>query len=116
MLAAAYRLRQAGDFTEVTRSGTRSKNGVVVVHVLLSRNNTVMVPRVGVVASKAVGNSVQRHAVARRLRHAVRPGIAQWPPGTRVVIRALPGAAQRSWSGLVTDLQVALHRAGLSLP
>lgn len=69
--------------------------------------------QVGVVASKAVGNAVQRHRAARRLRHAMRPHLARLSPNTKVVIRALPGAAELSWETLVADLEVALRRAGL---
>jgi ribonuclease P protein component len=49
-------------------------------------------PRIGLVVSKAVGNSVIRHRAARRIRGAVTPLVATLPPGTLVVVRALPGA------------------------
>lgn len=113
MLPAVHRLRRSTDFLEVTRSGTRGKHGALTVHVLLSRNNNPDLPRVGVVASKAVGNAVERHAVARRIRHAAQTRIAGWPAGSRIVIRALPGAGQRSWATLLADLDSALGRAGL---
>jgi ribonuclease P protein component len=45
------------------------------------------------VVSKAVGNSVGRHRVSRRIRGAVSPLLTTLPSGTRVVVRALPGAA-----------------------
>ena len=40
--------------------------------------------------AKSVGSSVQRHRVARRLRHVARSVIADLEPADRVVIRALP--------------------------
>ena len=65
----------------------------------------------GFVVSKAVGGSVVRHAVARRLRA---PGRARgWPRcrrGSRVVVRALPAAADRDLDQLAVDLDAALER------
>jgi ribonuclease P protein component len=63
------------------------------------------------VVSKAVGGSVVRHAVVRRLRHLVRPRLAGLPPGARLVVRALPDAATASSARLGADLDAALERA-----
>ena len=68
-------------------------------------------PRAGFVVSKAVGNSVVRHAVARKLRHLVRPRLATLPGGSRLVVRALPGSATATSTELGADLDVALERA-----
>ncbi len=64
--------------------------------------------------SKAVGNSVVRHRVARRIRGAVTPLIATLPPGTRVVVRALAGAGtDASLAHSVADgVVAALDRRG----
>jgi ribonuclease P protein component len=61
--------------------------------------------------SKAVGGSVVRHAVARRLRHLVRPRLASLPIGSRLVVRALPDAATATSDQLAIDLDAALERA-----
>ena len=61
--------------------------------------------------SKAVGGSVVRHAVVRRLRHLVRPRLATLPAGARLVVRALPDAATASSDRLAADLDTALERA-----
>ena len=61
--------------------------------------------------SKAVGNSVVRHAVTRRLRHVVRPRLGALPVGSRLVVRALPGSAGASSDQLGVDLDAALERA-----
>jgi ribonuclease P protein component len=39
-------------------------------------------PRAGLVVSRAVGGSVVRHRVARRLRHLLRPRLATLPAGS----------------------------------
>ena len=68
-------------------------------------------PRAGFVVSNAVGGSVVRHQVARRLRHLVRSRLAELPPGTGVVVRALPPAAHASSPELAADLDAGLRTA-----
>jgi ribonuclease P protein component len=63
------------------------------------------------VVSRAVGGSVVRHRVARRLRHLVRDRLADLPPGARLVVRALPPAADALSSELADDLDAALRTA-----
>jgi ribonuclease P protein component len=64
---------------------------------------------VGFVVSKAVGGSVVRHRVARRLRHLLRDRLDQFPAGTRLVVRALPRSATASSARLAADLDRALR-------
>jgi len=66
--------------------------------------------RVGLVVSKAVGNSVVRHRVARRLRALMAERVDTLPAGTDVVLRAMPAAATADHRGLARALDRALHR------
>ena len=104
MLPAANRLRTAADFRETTRRGAKAARGVVVVY--LNRPESTEPPRVGVVVSKSVGGSVQRHRAARRIRAAVRPYLPDLPLGSGAVVRALPGAD--SGASLSSDVAQAL--------
>jgi ribonuclease P protein component len=65
--------------------------------------------RVGIVVGKSVGGSVERHRVARRIRGAVAPLVPRLPVGSRVLIRALPGASADP--SLAADVAVGLERA-----
>jgi ribonuclease P protein component len=65
--------------------------------------------RVGLVVSKAVGGSVVRHRVARRLRHVMRDRLELLPPGSQVVIRALPRSATAESALLGAELDRALR-------
>jgi ribonuclease P protein component len=65
-------------------------------------------PRVGFAVSKAVGHSVVRHRVARRLRHVMRARLHRLPPGTRLVIRALPRAATADSARLAAEVDRVL--------
>jgi ribonuclease P protein component len=60
--------------------------------------------------SKAVGGSVVRNKVKRRLRHLMRDRVALLPPGSLVVVRALPGAGDADHVQLAQDLDAALGR------
>lgn len=64
----------------------------------------------GFVVSKAVGPAVVRTAVKRKLRHLVRARLDQLPPGSRLVVRALPPAATADWTTLGADLDSALRK------
>ena len=66
--------------------------------------------RAGLVVSKAVGGSVVRSRVARQLRHLLRAALPALPPGTRLVVRAAPGAATAGSAALDKDLRTALQR------
>lgn len=114
MLAAAQRLRRREDFTAVLRRGRRVGRGVLVTHlsVVIDESRFSTLPaRAGFVVSKAVGNAVVRNRVRRRLRHLMRDRLAELPAGSSVVIRALPGAADRDYRALTKDLDAALAAA-----
>jgi ribonuclease P protein component len=68
-------------------------------------------PRAGFVVSRAVGGSVVRHRVSRRLRHLIAARLPELPPDARVVVRALPPAAKASSVDLAKDLDAALRTA-----
>jgi len=73
---------------------------------------------VGLVVGKAVGNAVVRNRVKRRLRHQALPLLGTLPPGSSVVLRALPAAGSASSAELAEELSSALARClkGLSVP
>ncbi|MCA2212736.1 ribonuclease P protein component [Jidongwangia harbinensis] len=115
MLAAAHRLRRSNDFAAAVRGGRRVGRGTVVVHLLLdepaSAGSSDSPARAGFVVSKAVGNAVVRNRVRRRLRHLVRDRLDALPPGTSLVVRALPAAAPATSDTLGADLDAALAAA-----
>ena len=111
MLAAAQRLRRGTDFAAAVRGGRRAGRNTVVVHLLIDEPAQASTARAGFVVSKSVGNAVIRNKVRRRLRHLVRPRLADLPDGTVVVIRALPAAASASFEALGSDLDGALTAA-----
>ncbi|WP_431974604.1 ribonuclease P protein component [Micromonospora haikouensis] len=129
MLAAAQRLRRSSDFAAAVRAGRRAGRGVLVVHLTLpgtpgtstdvspkparttAAEHTSAATRAGFVVSKAVGPAVVRNVVRRRLRHLVRERLTALPEGSTLVVRALPAAAEASYSRLGADLDAAIATA-----
>jgi ribonuclease P protein component len=122
MLSAANRLRHSGEFANAVRGGRRVGRGAVVVHLTVRSNVqqpgnpafpgfAASAPKAGFVVSKAVGGAVVRNKVKRRLRHLVRERLSAYPNGTTLVVRALPGAADKDFDGLGLDLDAALAAA-----
>jgi ribonuclease P protein component len=117
VLPAGARLTRREDFTLVVRRGRRAGRGTLVVHYLPppaaltgSAVGAAVGSRVGFVVSRAVGGSVDRHRVVRRLRHLVRERLDRLPSGARLVVRALPPARDADSATLGHDLDAALDR------
>jgi ribonuclease P protein component len=112
VLPGRHRLLSSRDFGTAVRSGRRIRVGGLVAHVWLPRSETTRAePRVGLIVSKRIGSAVQRHRVSRVLRHAAAAHVGELPAGTVVVLRALPGAAERD-SRLAADVATIFERAG----
>lgn len=110
MLPPAHRLRSSREFSEVVRRGRRAGRPLLVVSVLIPAEPAEAPTRAGLVVGKAVGGSVVRSRTSRRLRHLLRDRLDRLPAGSRVVVRALPGAGAASSAALGDDLDRALDR------
>jgi ribonuclease P protein component len=110
VLPAAHRLRTAADFTAVTRQGRRVRCGSVVVYLLADPTREAGPRQAGLVVGKAVGGSVVRHQVSRRLRAQLTERLDRIPSGARLVVRALPETAAASSAVLGRDLSRALDK------
>ena len=109
-------MRRPDEFRTVLRRGRRVGAPHLVAHLLVPAPAEAGValpggtPRVGFVVSKAVGGSVVRHRVQRRLRHVVRDRLDRLPRGGLLVVRATPAAAAADSARLADDLDRALAR------
>ncbi|MEU9293560.1 ribonuclease P protein component [Streptomyces sp. NPDC012693] len=116
MLPTENRLRRREDFATAVRRGRRAGRPLLVVHLRSGATNphapgeSAPPARAGFVVSKAVGGAVVRNQVKRRLRHLVRDRLSELPPGSLVVVRALPGAGDADHAQLARDLDAALQR------
>ncbi|WP_093583002.1 ribonuclease P protein component [Geodermatophilus amargosae] len=123
MLPAQARLRRRPEFTAVVRSGRRAGRPTMVLHFLPVRppartaggldvpaDGAAGGPRAGFVVGRAVGNSVVRHRVTRRLRAVVREELGRLPDTADLVVRARPEAATATSEQLRRDLSAGLDR------
>jgi ribonuclease P protein component len=114
VLPASARMTRSRDFDVTVRRGRRARGGRVVAHLSQDTAHSDAQDdsqvRVGFIVSKAVGNSVTRHRVARQLRHILAGHLDQLAPGSRLVIRALPGCAESTSEAIDRDVTRALRR------
>ncbi|SES00029.1 ribonuclease P protein component [Propionibacterium cyclohexanicum] len=112
-------MRNSQEFRSTVRRGLRVGCPSLVIHADLAddasspRAGGQTSARVGFVVSKQVGNAVTRNRVKRRLRHLAAGRLRSDPdlPGSlRVVVRALPAAAQQP-GRLVHDFDAAWRKS-----
>ena len=103
-------MRRPAEFEQAVRRGARSGTTSLVVH-LASDPTAPDRAHVGFVVSKSVGNAVARNRVKRRLRAQMSDRLDQLPLGGRLVVRALPPAADLGSDALARDLDRALAGA-----
>jgi ribonuclease P protein component len=124
VLPAAARLRRRQEFTDVVRRGRRTSRGPLTLHLTLPApsGGALGVPapavapavtastQVGFVIGKVVGPAVVRNRLRRRLRHVLRSRLVALPVGSRLVVRARPGAGELDSAALAALLDAALPR------
>lgn len=109
MLPASHRLHRSEDITRTIREGRKHGSRHVVVHVRQASGVKAGPARSAFAVSKAVGNSVVRHRLTRQLRSIILPLLQHLPPGTDVVVRALPVAATAQYRQLRLDVGKCLR-------
>ena len=73
VLSARNRMRRSTEFNATVKYGMRTVQPDIVVHVRRGNDSDADDgPRVGLIIAKPVGSAVERHRVARRLRHVAR--------------------------------------------
>ncbi|KAA0024961.1 ribonuclease P protein component [Antrihabitans cavernicola] len=113
MLPEPHRLHHHSEFSRTVRRGHRIGKRDIVVHAFDRARLTTDTgpelsfggPRFGLIVSKSIGNAVERHSVARRLRHVCSELRDEVRPDVDVVIRALPGAASSSSAELLRQVR-----------
>ena len=101
-------MRRSTEFDTTVRHGVRVVQPDLVVHVRRDGGDT---PHVGLIIPKSVGSAVERHRVARRLRHVARTMLGDLHEVDRVVIRALPSSRSAASAHLEEQLRHGLRHA-----
>ncbi|OBG39881.1 ribonuclease P protein component [Mycolicibacter heraklionensis] len=122
MLPAQYRMRRSADFGATVKHGRRAVQPDLILYDRVIhdrrtdpseesavRDAAATSPRVGLIIAKSVGNAVDRHRVARRLRHVAREVLTDLEPREQLVIRALPSSNGATSDELGTQLRTGLR-------
>jgi len=83
---AAYRLRKQAEFSKVRSEGHRVRCGPFVFQCRVPAESSPDAPKLGVIASRRVGNAVKRNYGKRLMREIFRRNRASLPPGSETVI------------------------------
>lgn len=94
------------DFRAIVRRGRRTATTSTLVY-RIARDPSDPA-RFGFIVAKTVGNAVERNLVRRRMRAVCRSIVDAGGRGSDVVVRALPGSAQRDWTALSSELHTVL--------
>lgn len=108
MLAKPNRVVRADDFRMTMRRGRRVNAECAVVY--LADRPAPGPARFGFVISKAVGGSVVRNRLRRRLRAIGSELVDGGFTGSDIVVRALPGCASLDWTTLHHEISVAIEK------
>ncbi|ORW26288.1 ribonuclease P protein component [Mycobacterium palustre] len=103
-------MRRSTEFDATVKYGSRTVQPDVIVHFRRATEAGEAGPRVGLIIGKPVGSAVERHRVARRLRHVARTMLCDLDHRDRVVIRALPSSRHASSARLEQQLRRGLRR------
>ena len=104
-------LGRRADFEKLARSGVARSCRLLV---LRARKTDDEVTRVGMSTPRAIGGSVMRNRLRRRLREAIRPRYPPLASGWHLLVIARPAAADASVADLGLSLDGLLRRCGVA--
>lgn len=105
-------MRRSSEFDATVKFGLRAVQSDVIIHVWRGCNrDETKAPHVGLIIAKTVGSAVERHRVARRLRHVAWTMLGELGGADQVVIRALPSSRNVSSAWLAQQLRNGLRCA-----
>jgi ribonuclease P protein component len=112
VLPARNRMTRSAEFDLAVRHGVRAPQPSIVVHARRPGGGLPGdSPQIGLIVAKSVGGAVDRHRVARLIRHAARGVLAELDPADRIVIRALPASRTTPFPALEQQLLAGVRRA-----
>lgn len=111
MLQYKYRLRRSSDLERVRREGDVWRHPFIVF--LACKNEQLDESRFAFVASRRVGNAVQRNRIRRLMREAIRQHLDDIHPEWDCILIARPQILQANFAEVETAVLQLLRRAKL---
>ncbi|WP_274365070.1 ribonuclease P protein component [Paenibacillus thermotolerans] len=108
------RLRKREDFSRVFKHGKAAANHQLVVYVKPSKDAESF--RVGISASKKIGNAVVRNKMRRRLKEILRGMETRIAKNVDIVVIVRKPAVELEFSDLKRSVHHVLKRAGVLSP
>jgi len=103
-------MTRSTDFDTTVRHGTRAVQPDLVIYARRTSQTAADPPKIGLIIGRSVGSAVQRHQLARRLRHIARDLVQGLEHEEQVVIRALPSSRGSASVRLAEQLRAGLRR------
>jgi ribonuclease P protein component len=103
-------MMRSTDFDATVKHGTRAVQPDLVIYARPGADDQAAPPKVGLIIARSVGSAVQRHQLARRLRHVARGVMEDLNGSEHVVIRALPSSRGVGSARLEEELRAGLRR------
>ena len=92
------------------KHGVRAVQPDLVIYARHGDETDATAPKIGLIISRSVGSAVQRHQLARRLRHVARGLVDGLGRSEQVVIRALPSSRDVGSARLAEEVRAGLRR------
>jgi ribonuclease P protein component len=106
--SARDRVRKRADFRRIQETGRRVVSPGFIF--LLQRSAADGTPRLGITASRRVGNSAERNRAKRLVREAFRATRAFWPAGAEILVIVRQAVAGRKLADVLVEWQAAQER------
>lgn len=103
-------MTRSTDFDATVKHGTRAVQPDLVIYARPGNTTAAEAPKVGLIVGRSVGSAVQRHQLARRLRHVARRVLEGLHGSEQIVIRALPSSRDLGSARLEDELRAGLRR------
>jgi len=101
-------VRKSSDFRRIQETGQRVISAGFIF--LICARDQADGPRIGITASRRVGNAVERNRAKRLVREAFRATRAFWPEAAEVVVIVRHGVGTRKLADVVVEWQAAQTR------
>jgi ribonuclease P protein component len=103
------RLLKHSDFQHVYKDGKRHFSGLLTAFYLLRVDPSVAGPRIGITVGRALGGSVQRNRIKRRMRESIRLHLAELTFSVDVVFNPKKAVIEAEFSQIEQEVARAFE-------